>query len=262
MELVRAFLAGQVMRGLSPATIERRTWTLVAFMTSIQPRRAGEATTTDVEQFLACRRAPATRRALLGDLRAFYRWAGARGLVDGDPTTVVESPKVPKGLPTPLTRSELTVAWETAGWEMRMIIALGASAGLRVSEIAAIRGVDIDCTTRVVTVRNGKGGKDRMIPMSHHLVEMFSHVGPGPVFKATSGETISAKVRAHFRACGIEKRPHSLRSTFCTEVARVSGGNMVLVAQLAGHESMVTTQRYVALPAIGWDVVDRLYDAA
>lgn len=261
MERVAGFIASQRMGGLSPATVKRRNWTLTTFVGLLEPRRLEDATVIDVERFLTERAAPATRRALLADLRAFYRWAGSRGVMTCDPTAPIRSPKVPKRLPTPLTRDELALAWDAAGWELRMIIALGASAGLRVAEIAALEGVDIDCEARVLTVRNGKGGKDRRVPMSHHLVTIFSHVGPGPVFRAATGDAISAKVRAHFRSLGIRKRPHDLRATFCTELARVSGGNMVLVAQLAGHESMATTQRYVSLPVDGWSTVDQLYAA-
>ena len=259
LELIRGFIANQAMRGLSPATIKRRGWTLTTFVDSLTTRRMVDATTTDVERFISSRPSPATRRALLCDLRAFYRWANSRDLCNFDPTHPVESPKVPKRLPTPLTHDELARAWQAAGTEMRVIIALGASAGLRVSEMAALDAADINLESRTLTVRNGKGGKDRRIPMSHHLVTMFTHQGPGPVLRASSGESVSAKVRAHFKMLSINKRAHDLRATFATEAARVSGGNLLLVAQLLGHESMETTQRYVALPPVGWDVVNRLY---
>jgi integrase len=263
MELVTGFLANQQMRGLSTATIKRRRWTLTTFVGGLGDGSLS-ASTVDIERFLAAKATPATRRALLCDLRAFYRWAASRGHLNAaDPTAPIETPKVPKRLPTPLTYDELRRAWESADLELRIIIALGASAGLRVSEIAALRGDDIDLANRVITIRNGKGGKDRTVPMSHHLVTIFTHVGPGPVLRASCGETISAKVRAHFRALDIPKRAHDLRATFCTEVARVSGGDMVLVAQLAGHESIATSQAYVRLIRHGHDIVDALYlDAA
>ena len=259
MEMVNGFLANQTMRGMSPRTIRRRRWTLTAFVDDLAPRTSADATTVDVERFISQRSAPATRRALLGDLRAFYRWGQSRDLLDRDPTAPVETPRVPKRLPTPLTLDELARAWSVAGWDLRVILGLGASAGLRVSEMAALHTNDVDHPNRTIVVRNGKGGKDRVIPMSDVLADVLRHCAPGPVTAYTNGGSISNRIRAHFRPLGITKRAHDLRATFATELARVSGGDMVLVAHLMGHESMATTQRYVSLNPSGWDTVNRLY---
>lgn len=259
MELVEGFLANQAMRGMSPRTVKRRRWTLTTFVDELAPRGTAEATTADVERFISERPSPATRRALLGDLRAFYRWGQSRDLIGRDPTAPIETPRVPKRLPTPLTPDEIARAWDAADWNVRVLICLGAGAGLRVSEMAALHTNDVDLDRRVLTVRDGKGGKDRVVPMNRGLVDVLQHCKPGPVTPYTNGGSISNRVRAHFRPLGIDKRAHDLRATFATELARVSGGDMVLVAKLMGHESMATTQRYVALEVGGWDLVDQLY---
>lgn len=259
MQLVEGFLANQAMRGMSPQTIRRRRWTLTAFADELTPRQSADATTCDVERFLSARPTAATRRALLGDLRAFYRWARARDLLDTDPTAPIETPKVPKRLPTPLSRDELARAWATAGWDVRVLLALGAGAGLRVSEMASLHTDDVDLDARVLVVRDGKGGKDRTVPLSNAVADVLRHCAPGPVTRYRSGGSVSNRIRDHFDAVGIAKRPHDLRAAFATEAARVSGGDMVLVAQLMGHESMATTQRYVALAPVGWDVIDRMF---
>lgn len=261
--MVQGFLANQSMRGLADATIQRRTWTLTAFATTITPRPVNDATTVDVEMFIAARTAPATRRALLGDLRAFYRWAISRELLDRDPTGPIEAPKVPKRLATPLSRDELALAWSTAGHTMRCILGLGSMAGLRVSEMAALRMSDVDLEHRILIVRSGKGGVDRALPISERLAELLRHAGPDKAVPYTSGESVSRAIRRHFRRLGIVHRPHDLRHAFATECARVTGGNMVKVAQLMGHSSIATTQRYVAALPAGRDVVDALWlDAA
>lgn len=258
MRMVGDFVANLTMRGLSAATIKRRRWTLTAFTAQIAPRGFDQATTADVERFLSDRPTAATRRALLGDLRAFYRWANSRGLLDVDPTAPIETPKVPKRLPSPLTRDELQRAYDAADFRMRCIIALGAGAGLRVSEIAALTSDDLDFVHRSIMIRNGKGGVDRVVPMSGFLADLLSHCGPDTVpFK--SGDSVSNAVREHFKRLGIKHRPHDLRHTFATELARVSGGNMMLVQQLLGHASLNTTQRYTAALPVGLEVVDALY---
>lgn len=258
MELVEGFLANQTMRGLSPNTIERRRWTLTTFVGGLASRRSVTATTIDVERFLSARPTASTRRALLGDLRAFYRWAVARQLVPADPTAPVETPKVPKRLPSPLTRDEMHRIWEPADYRMKCILALGAGAGLRVSEIAALERDHLDFDQRTIMVRNGKGGVDRVVPMSQFLHDLLIHCGPD-VVTLRSGESVSNAVRAHFKACGVRRRPHDLRHTFATELARVTGGNMMVVAQLMGHTSVATTQRYTAALPTGREIVDSLY---
>jgi integrase/recombinase XerD len=259
VELVEGFLANQAMRGLSPRTLKRRRWTLTTFLDGLEPRRSDAATTVDVERFISSRNAAATRRALLGDLRAFYRWAASRELCSSDPTAPVETPKVPKRLPTPLTTGELRRAWEAAPWDLRVVLALGSCAGLRVSEMAALHTNDIDHTNSTIVVRGGKGGKDRVIPMNQVLAGLLVHCPPGPVTRYTNGDSIGNRVRAHFRPLGINKRAHDLRATFATELNRVSGGDLPLVAALMGHESMDTTRRYVALSPAGHGVVNRLF---
>lgn len=263
MELVEGFLANQVMRGLAVTTVDRRRWTLTTFVGEISPRCSAEATTIDVERFISARRTPATRRALLGDLRAFYRWGVSRHHVNVDPTLPVELPKVPKRLATPLTRDELRRAWDAADFRMRCILALGASAGLRVSEMAALDMSNVDLENRILYVRNGKGGKDRAIPMSAVLVDLLRHCGPGPVVSYKTGHSLSEAVRMHFRRVGIHgHRPHDLRHAFATECARVTGGNMLVVAQLMGHTSIATTQRYTAALPVGREIVDGLWREA
>jgi len=259
MELVEGFLANQVMRGLSPATVERRRWTLTAFVSDLSQRSSNAATTVDVERFISARPTAATRRALLGDLRAFYRWGLTRGELPTDPTVPVETPKVPRRLATPLTAAELRRAWDAAGFNLRLAIALGALAGLRVSEIAALRMTDVDLEHRIITVRGGKGGYDRAIPMASVLADLLAHAGPDQVVPWTSGESVSKVIRVHFQRLGIGHRPHDLRHTFASECARVTGGNVVVVAQLMGHASISTTQRYVAALPAGREIVDALW---
>lgn len=259
MELIDGFLANQAMRGMSRKTLRRRRWTLTAFVGGLDGKRSDTATTIDVERFIGARQSAATRRALLGDLRAFYRWAASRDLCSIDPTAPVETPRVPKRLPTPLTADELRRAWEAAAWDLRVILALGACAGLRVSEMAALHTNDIDHVNGTIVVRGGKGGKDRVVPMNATLAGLLVHCPLGPVTRYTNGDSISNRIRAHFRALGICKRAHDLRAAFATELARVSNGDMVLVAGLMGHESMATTQRYVALSPAGHGMVNRLF---
>lgn len=259
--LIDRFLSAQRLKGMSENTVQRRRWTLTTFADQIAPQAFAEATTDDVEEFLGVRRSMATRRALLSDLRMFYRWAVRRGVLTSDPTEPVESPKVPKRAPTPLTRDELRRAWEAADFRMRCIIALGARAGLRVSEIAALDASDVDHERRVLVVRQGKGGKDRIVPLSLHLSALLENAGPGAIVGYKNGDSVSAAVREHFQRLGINKRPHDLRATFATEAAAKANGDVLAVQQLLGHESPATSMRYISYGSPnGRELVERLYE--
>lgn len=63
-----------------------------------------------------------------------------------------------------------------------------------------------------------------------------------------------------FARCGVDARVHDLRASFATQLARRSGGNVVAVAALMGHESVATTERYTGwVPEVA-DLVEGLYD--
>lgn len=259
MDLTDRFDQYQALRGFTSATRKRRRWTLTHFA-----RHCGaldRALTVDVESFVAARRAPASRRAILGDLRAFYKWAVLRDLVDSDPTLLVDPPKVPKRQPSPIPTAELERAINAADRQLRRALMLGAFAGLRVSEIAAIRGEDIWQPTHLV-VRNGKGGKDRTVPLHPRLSASLADVEAGPIFGCVSGDHISRQIRALFDSLSIHHRPHDLRHAFGTEAAAVARGDLVLVAGLMGHESVTTTQRYVGYRPDGAAVVAGMFNTS
>lgn len=58
---------------------------------------------------------------------------------------------------------------------------------------------------------------------------------------------IGRKVARHMRSHGVNATIHQLRHTFGTEAARASGGNLLVVAEMMGHESLSTTHGYVRL---------------
>lgn len=237
----------QAMRGFSHNTVRRRRGTLRRFVAALEPRSVGDATLADVEAFLAAQPSPATRQALLGDIRAFYRWGTRRGLVACDPTADVDGPRVPKRTPNPLTRAELAAALELAEPRTRLMLMLGAYAGLRVAEIGRLHERDIDRERGTLTVRAGKGGKDRSVPLYPALASELQTWGTGGYLVGLTPTSVSRCIHAVFLEAGIDKRPHDLRALFGTEAAERSNGNLVLVAQLMGHVTTTTTQRYV-----GW----------
>ena len=93
---------------------------------------------------------PISQVTYLTPLRSFYRWSQSRGRRTDNPAALVAAPRLPGGLPRPLTPPEVHHAIETAPTpRLGTWLRLGALAGLRVSEIANIRAGGFDSPGRV-----------------------------------------------------------------------------------------------------------------
>lgn len=239
--LIDQFAAYQRLRGWSPQTVRRRTRTLTQVARAVP---LATATCSDLEQFLASKPTASTRHAYRADLRAFYHWAVERGHVPADPTLKIDTIKVPTGLPRPLNVSALAAVIEAATGDMKLMLMLGAYAGLRRSEIAHLHMDDLG--SGILTVRGGKGGKDRQVPLHPALAGAFDG-RRGQVFPGATPNSVGAQVARHLRRAGIDATAHQLRHTFGTELARVSGGDVLVVGGLMGHSSATTTLGYTRL---------------
>ena len=147
---------------------------------------AGTATREEVEAWWLTRAhlAPATRHNELANLRSFYRWAKRWEYRDDDPTLRLDNPRVDPGLPRPMTREDLHKAidqlcrapscrpWNLSwGPDIRRAICLGAYAGLRISEAAALDWSDVDLESRQIRIMNSKNHKSRRVPISPMLLD-------------------------------------------------------------------------------------------
>jgi len=260
--MIEAFAHHQRTRGFSAQTVRRRTNTLHSFERFLAPANLGDATLAHIEEWLSTKPAARTRHAYRSDLRVFYAWAVKRNLLDTNPAALTDSIKVPKALPRPIG-SEVHTALLVGSQRARRMVALELFAGLRSSEVAVLDCSDIG--HGVIVVRDGKGGKDRVIPMHPVLAEMLDGIpGSGRLF-TRAGRPISssavARVIAHqFERCGISATPHQLRHTFGTELARATNGNLVAMADLMGHSSTETTRGYTGWAANMSETIASMYD--
>ena len=137
------------------------------------------------------------------------------------------------------------------------MVLLGYSAGLRVSEIANLAVSDIDSDRMIIHVRQGKGRKDRIVPLSpvllmiareHWLSERpRKFLFPGQDRKRPiSTSTIAKVVRNAGKAARIKKTvtTHTLRHTFATHHLE-AGTDLRTLQLLMGHTSLKTTSLYL-----------------
>jgi integrase len=254
--LIDAYSAHQTVRGFSVRTVDRRRWSLGLLS---QRGAFGDQTPETIEAFLARWPSAQSRYSVRSDVRQFYRWGMRRGVLFHNPTDDVDPPRLPKRSATPIAVADLMAAIAYANANQRRAIMLGAYAGLRCSEIAALMAVDVHRDRGVIVVRNGKGGKDGLIPLAPELALVLPMRGKCVTYP--NGAQVGSAIRRVFRHCGIIARPHDTRHTFGTEAAMRSNGNMELVRRLMRHESLLTTQRYIGWIPDGGEVVDHLYVA-
>ena len=256
------FDAWEQFVGHSDATRRRRRSTLRRFRhdNPIWPdtRQGGRRV---VERWLSHFPDAQTRRSYLGDLRAFFTWADEAELIAYDPTVGIKAPKVGQRRPTPLTAAEVVATFTAcADGQDRLAVSLGVYAGLRVSEMANLDDRDIDLVGRVLTVRHGKGDKDRALPVGDALAAVVEVCGV--ILHARSGDVVSRRIKRVYRRAGVTgHRPHDLRATFATGLIR-AGVDLVTVQHYLGHASVSATQRYVLPNDAGVELVNRLTFAA
>ena len=102
--------------------------------------------------------------------------------------------------------------------------------------------------TPLLVVRNGKGGKDRQVPLHPALASALTSRRVQGALVPWSPDALGRRARAHLHACGYDASIHALRHSFGTELARVLKGNVVAVGRAMGHEKADTSLQY-----IGWN---------
>jgi integrase len=221
---VAAFCAWQAGRNFSPRTIARRRGTLNAFARHVAPADLFAADRELVEEFLAGHRAPRTRHAYLSDLSVLYRWASRRVMTSTIPAEAVDSVRLPRTVPRPVDPRLIPGIIAAATDDtLALMVALAACAGLRRAEIAALGPGDIGAD--VLVVRNGKGGKDRVVPIHPLLAPLLCdgvrrHLLPFGV----NSDTVGRRIAGHLEACGVDATAHLAPVTPTCPICRCSTG--------------------------------------
>ncbi|QTL05837.1 tyrosine recombinase XerC [Aquabacter sp. L1I39] len=279
-------------RHLSPKTREAYARDLTRVLTILtehlggRPSLADLATLkpADVRAVLAARRsegsAPRTLVRLLAAARSFARHLEREGLGKVAPLSSVRAPKVPRGLPKPVTPDAAKALADPAtrageareNWVLARdaaVIALLYGAGLRISEALNLTANQVPTAGKLpatgevgqITV-TGKGNKTRMVPLIAPVAQAIADyvalcpfpLSPdGPLFRGARGGPLSPRIiqQAVERMRGAlglpdSATPHALRHSFATHLL-ARGGELRAIQELLGHASLSTTQIYTAL---------------
>ena len=219
---------------------------------------------------------PKTLQRRLSACRSFYQWLLRHGRIAANPAASLRAPKTARKLPQVLDVDEAVQLVEVPtdaplGQRDRALLELLYSSGLRVSELCALRWHDLDLAEGQVTVL-GKGSKQRVVPVGSHAraaLEAWraesAAKADAPVFPGRGGKTITPRavqlrLRQIAQRQGLFKRvhPHLLRHTFASHVLE-SSGDLRGVQELLGHADLGTTQIYTHLD---FQHLARVYDGA
>lgn len=132
----------------------------------------------------------------------------------------------------------------------RLMVRLGAEAGLRLSEIAAVQSDDVlESPDGPSLIVRGKGDRQRIVPISDDLAKRITDAH-GYLFPGRwTGHVEKSYISRHLRRLLPDGwGPHSLRHRYATTVYAATH-DILLVSRLLGHSSVETTQIYVAMPA-------------
>lgn len=239
-DLIERHCAHLRQRGLSDNTIDSRRDVLRRIDQEL-PLGLEQATVEELSDWLArdgWKRK--TRARYFADVKSFFDWAcdDNNPHLDWNPAASLTRPKVPAGVPNPVTDDELAEALSTAG-EWRVAIILAAYAGLRCCELARVQRRDVNRHTITVV---GKGDATRVIPTADLAWETVSGAS-GRLVDGTARQ-ISARARDHFDRVGLAGvTMHRFRHWFATTML-ANGVDLLTVSKLLGHASTSTTSAY------------------
>jgi len=168
----------------------------------------------------------------------------------------IERPRKRETLPKVISLEEVqSIIKNTNNIKHRCIVSLLYSAGLRRSELLNLKLEDIDSKRMVITVKNGKGNKDRLTILSgtvlKDLRQYFLEWKPKIyLFEGKNNEKYSASsvlliIKNAAKKAGIRKNitPHMLRHSFATHLLE-NGTDLRYIQVLLGHSSTRTTEIY------------------
>lgn len=210
---------------------------------------------------------PRSQARVLSGVRSFFRFLVLDGVVESDPTELLEWPSLPEHLPVVLTLEEIDRIEDSIdlskaeGARNRAIIEVLFSCGLRVSELVNMKLSDLYLEDRVLLVR-GKGNKERLVPVSAKAIldlkrwffdRNLMKIKPGEddyVFLNRRGAHLTRTmilimVKRQAEEAGIKKTisPHTFRHSFATALLQ-GGADLRSIQAMLGHEKIDTTLVY------------------
>lgn len=263
-----------VEKGLTKNTLEaysRDIGGYILFLENAGCREPSRIKPSDVASYLVQLKesglAPRSRARALSAVRMFHRFLLVENYAGENPTSIIESPRLPGKLPEVLSMSEVeSLLKAPAGTESsdvrdRAMLETLYATGLRVSELVSLKLSDLNLVAGYL-ITSGKGGKERLVPIGDAAIAALSGYlatyregadrgrGSRFVFLSRLGEGMSRQsfwniIKKRAQQAGIKKviSPHTLRHSFATHLLE-NGADLRSVQLMLGHTDLSTTQIY------------------
>lgn len=270
----------KVERGLAQNTLDSYRRDLTKFILYL--RRLGVNALEHVErrEILAFMedlhnngRAAATISRNLAAIRSFFGFLNQENLVDKNPSSELDSPKIPKRLPNIMTVKQVAKLLEQpdvkspSGLRDKAMLELLYATGIRVSELVDLSLVDVNLDMGFLRCL-GKGSKERIIPMGKTAVKSvhtYLQKGRGKLIRDSQEQAVFVNfhgrrltrqgfwkiLKKYVRQAGFtgDITPHTLRHSFATHLLE-NGADLRAVQEMLGHSDISTTQIYTQVTAI------------
>ena len=225
-------------------------------------------------------------------IRRFYRFCEREGLVQSNPAELLVLPKGKRRLPRVLKSVEvgrvLGLAEENTekenakpeAWRDLALVEVLYDAGLRAGEACSLKAADLDLERGWVRVEQGKGGRDRVVPLAEpasiairayvergraQLLKKSTGPAPDELFLNQRGKPMTTRdvrrVVARLGVAALDGRPvwpHLLRHSFATHLLE-GGADLRSVQELLGHADVGSTQVYTHVTS---ERLRAVYDSA
>jgi len=227
---------------------------------------------------------PNSQNSALQGVKVFFRVMKQEGYLAGDPARDIPFTKLQKRLPrSVLTRQEMKKLLDAPnvhtvlGYRDRAVLELMYSTAMRRAEVEALKVEDVDFDGGFVRVNEGKGRKDRVVPLGKvagkYLENYLKVIRPelvkdpmerglflGQYGNPLTGDVIWRMVKQYARKAGLTKNvyPHSFRHT-CATLMMKNKANIRHIQELLGHASLLSTQVYTAVSIVDLKEAHRKY---
>ena len=214
---------------------------------------------------------PRTQARTISGVKSFYKFLLIEEVVENDPTTLLESPKIGRKLPDVLTDDEINRLIDAVdlvkpeGLRNKAILETLYSCGLRVSELVNLRLSNLHFEQEFLKIA-GKGEKERLVPISKRAIEDIKKYMVGYrrklkidksseniLFLNRRGRKLSRVmiftiIKNLAQKIKLEKSisPHTFRHSFASALVK-GGADLRAVQEMLGHESILTTEIYTHL---------------
>lgn len=255
----------ELEKGLAQNTIDAYRRDLENFSDNVEANEIADISRIMINSYVRKLRenrfAPTSIMRKIASLRGFFKWATSIGIIERNPASTLEQPKIPQRLPKVISVKEIEEMLHNNLTPLQhVMMELLYSCGLRVSELVNLKLTDIDLSSKYVRCF-GKGSKERIIPIGEtaktvvkeylvvrdFLIKKYNITSKKLLILENGRFVTRQDVYNFIHAQGklIHKNisPHTLRHSFATHLLE-NGADLRVVQELLGHSDVSTTQLY------------------